>query len=283
MSKLSSKIFYFLAFLLLLALLFFLPEGRQQRLRELLALASSPAKTLAEIGARVSREALGGLPENFSLEERDALLQDLAQTRIELHAAQNDSERLRQDNITLQTLLRLQRSPKTHTLIVCRVLRRYPLSDYYGSILIDRGHSDGLKPGHAVLSPEGLVGIVAQTTAKESQVTLVGSPRLSLSCKLAKKNIAALIHGPARAANSSADLFLPPQDMLLDSLSGDDFDSVNEGDWVLTSSLGSENLLDDIPIGRVSASETDNAGAKRYQVHPAAGLENLRYVLVAIP
>ena len=283
MSKISSKFFYFLAFLLLLALFLFIPEGRQQRLRELLALGSAPAKTLAEITARVSREALGGLPENMSLQERDELLQELAQARIELHAAHNDSERLRQDNITLQTLLRMQRSPKSHTLVICRVLRRLPLSDYYGSILIDRGHSDGLKPGHAVISTEGLVGIVSHAAAKESQVMLLGSPRLSLYCKLARKNMVGLIHGPARKTDKGADLFFPPPKMQLDSISGADFEDVEEGDEVLTCSLGDENLLDDIPIGRISGSEIDSAGSRRYQVHPIASFENLRYVLVAIP
>ena len=283
MARLSTRFFYFCAFLLFALLLFLLPEGTQERIQGLGTFFLEPGKSLARISARTSREALGGLPENLSLKERDELLRALTEARLQTAAAENNSEKLRRDNQYLQYLLRLTNSPKEYTLTVCEVIKRNPLSDYYGTLLINRGHSDGLKIGQAVLSPDGLLGVLSEVTPKEAVVTLLGSPKFSLPCKITGKEIAGLIHAPAQTEGSSANLFFPPQKLSLDSLTGPHFDTVELDDLVVTCSLGSDNLLDDIPIGHIVEAETDTAGAYRYQIKPKANLENLRFVLVAIP
>ena len=283
MHRLSVRFFYFCAFLLFAVLLFMLPAGTQERIRGLGTFFLEPGKTLARISTRVTREALGGLPENMSLKERDELLEALADARLKVASAESRSEKLRRDNQFLQGLLRMVNSPKEYTLTICEVIRRNPLSDYYGTMLINRGHSDGLKAGQAVLTAEGLVGVLSEVKAKEALVTLLGSPKFSLACKIAGKEIAGLIHAPAQTEDSAANLFFPPQVLSLDSLAGVRFDMVELDDLVVTSSLGGDVLLEDIPIGHICNIETDTAGAYRYQLKPKANLENLRFVLVAIP
>ncbi|NMA19789.1 MAG: rod shape-determining protein MreC [Lentisphaerae bacterium] len=264
-------------------MLFMLPAGTQDRIRGFGTFFLEPGKTLARISTRVTREALGGLPENMSLKERDELLSALADARLRVASAESSSEKLRRDNQFLQGLLRMVNTPKEYTLTVCEVIRRTPLSDYYGTMLINRGHSDGLKVGQAVLTSEGLVGVLSEVKAKEALVTLLGSPKFSLSCKIAGKEIAGLIHAPAQTEDSAANLFFPPQVLSLDSLAGVRFDMVELDDLVVTSSLGGDVLLEDIPIGHICNIETDTAGAYRYQLKPKASLDNLRFVLVAIP
>lgn len=283
MHRFSTRFFYFCAFLLFAVLLFMLPAGTQERIRGFGTFFLEPGKTLARISARITREALGGLPENLSLKERDELLNALAEARLQAASAENSSEKLRRDNQFLQGLLRMVNSPKEYTLTVCEVIRRNPLSDYYGTMLINRGHSDGLKAGQAVLIAEGLVGVISEVKSKEALVTLLGSPKFSLSCKIAGKEIAGLIHAPAQTDGSSASVFFPPQVLSLDSLTGARFDTVELDDLVATSSLGGDVLLEDIPIGHISEIETDTAGAYRYQLKPIASLDKLRFVLVAIP
>jgi rod shape-determining protein MreC len=283
MRRFGIRFFYLCAFLLFAALLFLLPAGTQERILGFGAFFLEPGQAAARVSARVSREALGGLPENMSLRERDELLSDLADARLKAARAEVSSEKLRRDNQFLQGLLRLVNSPKEHTLTVCEVIRRCPLSDYYGSILINRGHGDGLRTGQAVLTPEGLVGVVSEVKSKEALVALLGNPKFSLSCKIAGKEVCGLLHAPAQADKASIEIFLPPQTLSLDSLSGSHFDSVEIGDLVATSSLGSEHLLEDIPIGHISAIETDTAGAFRYLLKAKASLDKLRFVMVAIP
>ncbi len=283
MHRFGTRFFYFCAFLLFAVLLFMLPSGTQERIQGFGTFFLEPGKTLARISARVAREALGGLPENLSLKERDELLIALGEARLKTAAAEISNDKLRRDNQFLQGLLRLVNSPKEYTLTVCEVIQRNPLSDYYGTMLINRGHSDGLKAGHAVLTPEGLVGVISEVRTKEALVTLLGSPKFSLSCKIAGKEISGLIHSPAQTEGISANLFFPPQTLSLDSLTGGRFDTVELNDLVATSSLGSDHLLEDIPIGHICKIETDTAGAFRYQLKPKASLENLRFVMVAIP
>jgi len=283
MHRLGTRFFYLCAFLLFAVLLFLLPSGTQERIRGFGTFFLEPGKTLARISTRVTREALGGLPENLSLKERDELFNALAEARLKAVSAEISSEKLRRDNQFLQGLLRMVNSPKEYTLTVCEVIRRNPLSDYYGTMLINRGHSDGLKAGQAVLTAEGLVGVISEANAKESLVTLLGSPKFSLPCKIAGKEIAGLIHAPAQAEGSAASVFFPPQVLSLDSLTGARFDAVELDDLVATSSLGGDVLLEDIPIGNICNIETDTAGAYRYQLKPIASIENLRFVMVAIP
>ncbi len=243
-----------------------------------------PSKRLTAIGARMTREALGGLPENMTVDERDTLLQELTLARQQAYSAEKKIQGLQQNNDYLQYLLRLSKRPEQpHLLVVCEVIKRNPSSDYYGTLLINRGYGDGLKVGQAVRSVEGLVGVISEASAREAVVTLLGSPKFSLPCKIAGKGISGIIHCPAEYTSRPAIVgFFPPEHLTLYSLSGDSFTRVEIDDEVVTCNLGSEHLIADIPIGVISKVETDTAGAYRYQISPKAPLGQLKFLLVAI-
>lgn len=285
MSSIPDKLFLWLCFCALSLSLFFLPAGVQERIQGTVRFASEPGKCLAAITARMTREALGGLPENMSVAERDALLQELTSARQRAFIAEKKIYGLQKNNDYLQYLLRLSKLPEQpHVLVVCEVIKRNPLSDYYGTLLINRGYSDGLKAGQAVRSVEGLVGVISETSAREAVVTLLGSAKFSLPGKIAGKDIRGIIHCPADYAPAPAILgFFPPEHLTLYSLSGDSFTSVEIEDQVVTCDLAGGNLVADIPIGIIRKIETDTAGACRYQISPAAALGHLNFLLVAIP
>lgn len=283
MSSFLNKLFCFFSFLFLALLFFLLPFGTLERIKGVAAFFVNPGKSFANISMRISREALGGLPENFSLEERDKLLQQTADANKRATLAELASEELLHQNQQLQRLLRLSRNAKEYTLSVCEVIRRNPLSDYYGTIVINRGIGDGLKAGQAVLSTEGLLGIITEVNSSDSLVTLLGSPKFSMPCKIAGKEISGLIHAPLQKEHSGGQLFFPASELHFDTLSGLRFNTVELGDLIISSSLGSDDLLAGITIGNITEVNTDNAGAYVCKVKPKASLENLRFVMVAIP
>ncbi len=61
-------------------------------------------------------------------------------------------------------------------------------------IVLDRGSSDGIEPQQAVLSPQGIVGVVYKVSEKYSTVLPVIHSQSRISCKLTRNNYFGLLH-----------------------------------------------------------------------------------------
>ncbi|MDE0269527.1 MAG: rod shape-determining protein MreC [Acidimicrobiaceae bacterium] len=65
------------------------------------------------------------------------------------------------------------------------------------TIVIDKGHSDGLVPGMAVVTGAGMVGTIRTVGADHSIVTTISNPELTISVRLVSTNEVGLGHGVA--------------------------------------------------------------------------------------
>jgi len=242
----------------------------------------------------------------------DELLGQVAELRHKLQEAEMGTETLKAENQHLSSLLKLSQQTRLYSFCVARTIVREPLSDYYSTIVVDHGASEGVKEGQAVLTRDGLIGMVASVTAHRANVRLLGNPQLTLSCQIPARRINGIvtskeysesIHQAVEkvqeeqqgvkvidnfvAENRQQDdlpsLLLPPQTLTVNATSGLMFDTAKPGDQVVTSSLGNANMLDGIIIGTVEKCETDTAGAPRLLVRPAADMRYLPYVLIVIP
>ncbi|MGN0866440.1 MAG: rod shape-determining protein MreC [Oligosphaeraceae bacterium] len=267
---LTVRLLTLLSFLLCAAALFLLPAGTTRRILHTGMLFTQPAQELHAMGQRVSREALGGLPENMTLEERDALLAELAQARMQLSNVQGQQEGLRLENLQLQRLLRHYKQPKDYSLVVAEVTGRGLFLGKLNTFLLDRGASDGIQEGQAVLSVDGVVGVVAHATARQSVVKLLCARDFSLAAEATLRKTSGILE------NRDGSLVLA-------GTMGESFDSLGFGEWLYTTDLGNDAVQPGLPVGVIQGKDRAPDDSPVYAITPAVkDFLGIQYVMVAI-
>jgi rod shape-determining protein MreC len=102
--------------------------------------------------------------------QNDQLRAELAQARSQLTQNQISVSRLSQ----LEAIFKMQQT--LNAPMVAGVVIGYSPSNFQWTVTIDRGSSDGVTVGDAVVAPQGLVGHVVSTTPYSSEVQLIIDP-----------------------------------------------------------------------------------------------------------
>ena len=177
---------------------------------------------------------------------------------------------LQQQNESLQSEINELRYAEQR-LVVSKVLGRTPgeLSD---SLYIDKGTDDGVQQDMAVVTVNGLVGLVDEAYPSSARVTLVTSTRCNVGARILRANSRAVGIVTGRGGNN-----VP---LLMEHLQREA--DVLPGDVVVTSGY-SQNHPAGIVIGTVKESSLDAAGLLRNAtVEPAAVREGLEEVFVVV-
>jgi rod shape-determining protein MreC len=269
---LKKSHYIILVFVVLLVLVLLqLPGGTVGKLKlaisglflPLFGLSSTTHQWLGE-----AKEAL--IPRRELLRQIDQLRLDNQQLQLSL---QQDAQ-LWNENARLRGEVGWARQGRWRV-VLARVIARDP-ANWWRSLEIDRGLSDGLRANLAVLTADGLVGRLQNVGQTRSQVILLGDPNL---------RVAAAVGGPADgetgvvAANASA----PQEDGMvdLDLLSG--ANNVKPGQLVVTWGAGGV-FRAGIPIGKiVDTRPKENGLSTEARVKLAANLSALEEVWVMLP
>lgn len=133
-------------------------------------------------------------------------------------------------------------------------------------ITIALGSSDAAAPGAAVLTGDGLVGVVSTVSGSEAQVALLSSAHLQIGAMVDRSPPAAgLLRG------------LSPSELLLEL--ADTSAPIETNDLVITSGFG--RLPRGIPIGRVFEVENEpDFGRRTAHVLPMVQIGNVREVVI---
>jgi rod shape-determining protein MreC len=204
-------------------------------------------------------------------------LRDLVQTRAENQRlrTQNDEllERrrayadLERELAELRALLGLREDFQL-TAVAARVIAVSP-SNFEWTVSIDVGERDGVERGMAVISRDGLVGRVLQTTATASRVLLVIDPNFSVAARSVSSAGIGVLDG-----RGSEPLRFSPLDarVLLD-----------EGDELVTATFAGSAIPAGIPIGLVASREDASSRlTSAYSVRPFVDVASLDHVLVVL-
>jgi len=194
---------------------------------------------------------------------------DLNQKIIELVKKNVALETLRQENEWLKKELKFLDEQKENYLLA-RVLGRNP--DYAASqIIINQGLSQGLKPGLAVTTDQGIIiGKISSVEENISHVRLLNDNTSKIAVSVMGDKSALGIAQGLHNINLAIDLL--PKDI-----------KINENDLVVTSGL-EENIPAGLIIGRISKIET--TPEKYWQealVEPAVDYQTIRLVTIIIP
>lgn len=178
-----------------------------------------------------------------------------------------DLRELVQENTRLNGLLNFkQKSPLR--LLAARVIGRSPDS-WSSSVIIDKGRYNGIKPGMAVVSFQGLVGSIVESSQNSAKVLLINDPNQGVSSIVQRSRQEGLVSGTL--GTNLIMRYLP-----------DDADIVI-GDIVVTSAL-SQLYPKGLLVGRIVNIGREFSGLNRYAVvKPAVDLSNVEELLVIIP
>ncbi|HKY50370.1 MAG TPA: rod shape-determining protein MreC [Candidatus Limnocylindria bacterium] len=223
-------------------------------------------RVLADVGAAGDRFA-------SAIAQIDQLRDDNARLQTENDRLTLENVRLREQAIAGQQaerLLALQRSVPFESL-PAPVIARDP-AGVLNAIVLGIGSDDGVRPGHVVLSDQGLVGRVSEVGTNYSKVLLVTDSSSVVSALVQGSRATGIVRG------QFGDSLI--MDWLLQT------EPVKEGDVVITAGLGiGEELRSLYPKGLVigtiaQVKPAEAAAYNRAILTPAVDLRRLEHVLV---
>lgn len=156
--------------------------------------------------------------------------------------------------------------------VTSRVIARSP-TVWYSTVTIDRGSSSGVDADDPVVTGDGLVGRVTETTAGTARVTLITDHRSAVSAKV-------LPEGPSGVITPEVG---ETGELLLDFIEEDT--DVEEDQMVVTAGWRAGRLSSLFPygieIGKVTDATSDEQETyQRVHVKPFVNLRELDYVRV---
>lgn len=194
---------------------------------------------------------------------------EIEQLRLQVDNLQRENEQLREVQGEYQLLLdlfnRARESPELRRLTASVI--GYDTSPIFRSMIIDKGHEDGVLVGMPVESARGLVGQVFRTTQHSAMVILVTDNISSIPARLESSRATGIIRGGGIGGSMSMDWIELEEQVSL-------------GEVVLTSGLGGK-FPQDLVIGRIVDVERREADLfQRAIVQPAVDFDSLEMVFV---
>jgi rod shape-determining protein MreC len=217
------------------------------------------------------RDAINWFDETFDARgENDRLQAELT----ELRERDVDAEAVQAENDELRKALDFKTNGGItgYEQVTTRVIARSP-TVWYSQVTIDQGSSSGIEHDDPVVTGDGLVGKVSDTTAGTAQVTLITDHRSAVSARI-------LRDGPLGVVKPEVG---DPDDLLLDFIQEDR--EVSKGQRLVTAGSTASDLESlfppGIPIGEVTEAEIQAQDTyQRVHVRPFADLRDFEYAQV---
>lgn len=200
-----------------------------------------------------------------------------AELEAELAAAREEISELRSQIVLLQEAqfeneyLRREldfKNSATEGRIMAAEVIGEDTSGFLRYLIIDRGEDDGVREPMPVVTSQGLVGRIVQTSRTSSKVMLITDPSSSVSARIQRTRDTGTVQGVLGGALVMK--YIPPEEPVV------------PGDVVLTSGLGG-NFPSRLPIGQVvDVKKTDVDMFQEALLVPSADLRSLETVCVLL-
>lgn len=200
---------------------------------------------------------------------------EIGRLRTENARLTGEVVRLREENarlregageaVRLRGLLGFKDQPY-HT-VAARVIGRDP-SHWFSTLLVDRGPADGVRRKDPVITSNGLVGYVIETSGSWARVLLIQDPRSAVGVLVGRSRDAGVAEGQGRTV------------LHIKYLSREA--DIRPGDEVVTAGLG-EIYPRGLPVGTVvGISRTEGDLFQEALVRPAADLTHVEEMLILV-
>ena len=220
------------------------------------------------LGQRLNESASAIRGMGGAVEKNRELSHELVRVQAELNKLRD----VEAENLRLSRALSFYKS-RAYAMIPCDVISRN-ISGWWNTVRIGKGHVDGIRQNHAVISPDGFVGKTIEASKHTSEVLLVCDPACRVSAKIKRGNIFGLVRG------TGVNLKGHPV-ARMDFINKDA--EIRIGDEVVTSGLSGEGGVSPkgVHIGYVVKVYQDDSGLFQYaDLAPSATISLLDYVFV---
>ena len=180
-------------------------------------------------------------------------------------------QELQKENHRYRKLLDFKES-SGFQLLPAEVIARDP-SQWFGTITVNRGYLDGVQQEMAVISSEGLVGMISSVSPRSSQVILLTDPRLAVSALVQRSRETGVI-GIVESYPKSP-VYLRLTNLPLEA-------NVLPGDQVISSGLGGI-FPKGLYIGKIKELTEDQPGLVLTAViEPQVNFNRLEEILIVL-
>jgi rod shape-determining protein MreC len=225
---------------------------------------SAPAEHAITTAAYTAIDAWNGYVALRGVREENL---ELRRERLQAQAQAQQAAELKLENERLKRLLDYVDKVSPTRLMVARVVA-VGASPHSHTLRIARGSRDGVVKGAAVLSPDGVVGTVAQLTGSYADVQLMVSPLSAVAALSQRTRSRSTVKGTGDYSKCQLEYALRTSDL-------------QEGDLLVTPSGGS--FPAGTPIGRVTNVAKKPSGMfLDAQVLPAVDFSRLDEVAVVV-
>lgn len=167
-----------------------------------------------------------------------------------------------------------------HTLLLCEVVARGDMSGWWQTVRLNKGLSDGIASGMAVMTTDGLIGRTIEVSDRTCDVLLITDPNCKVACKTARSGAFGIMRGAGirLSGQSTVEMLTSANPVELNYISTEH--ELLEGDVVLTSGLGGV-FPDGLPVGRIGRVRMHASGLYRQaDVIPSARMDSFRYAFI---
>lgn len=179
------------------------------------------------------------------------------QLKAQLNALYNDVidyDKVLEENKELRVMLELKEEYNNYKFSPpCTVIAR-TTNDPYGSFTVDKGSSDGIKPGDPVVTETGIVGVCFEVSPSTSKVRTLYSPKTAVGVYTVRTKSEGIAEGGYDLAVNGR--------IRMSYISKDS--DIREGDVIVTS--GSANYPAGQLIGTVESVEMEQNGLSKFAV-----------------
>ncbi len=168
-------------------------------------------------------------------------------------------------NVRLTKLLGIKETFQSPT-VAALIIGRDP-SPWFKTVVVNQGSSDGVQKGMPVVTVEGVVGQVMDTSPNQSRVLLANDPNSAIDVLIQKSRVQGMIKG---SSNGYSLLYILKNT------------EVVEGDRIVTSGLGGM-FPKGLPVGTVSRVVKNRRGMfQQIDIEPTVDFSQLEYLLIIL-
>ena len=203
--------------------------------------------------------------------DRQSLLQQRDELNAQLLRMQEEQLRvgyLQAENARLRQLLGSKAQLPSQATIA--EIIGVPPDPQRAAVILDKGETDGIAPGHAVVDARGLIGQVAEVSGNISWVLLISDRNHAIPARINRTGVRMIVGGIGSADR------LVVEDLPVST-------DLREGDLIETSGLGGRFPVG-YPVGLVSSVEsTQSSPYLQANITPSAALLKVGHVLIIPP
>ncbi|MFX4261602.1 rod shape-determining protein MreC [Pelotomaculum propionicicum] len=156
---------------------------------------------------------------------------------------------------------------KDYNFVIASVIGRDP-GNWFGTLTLNRGSSEGIKENMSVLTPDGLVGRVIAVSDFTCEVLLITDPRSGVGSLVQDTRTPGIVEGIAGTSGIARMIHIPNNA------------PVEAGQAVVTSGQGSV-FPKGIPVGRINSIQNEPSGLfLSAEISPFANLNSLEEVMI---